>query len=65
MRDSKIRVSKKFKKLLDDSALERIQNNIDKKVRSSRELTDMMMNTPSIEKVIRELKTIPKKEDIL
>jgi len=64
MNDEKIRVSSRFKKMLKDSAIQRIQNKVDKELRSSREMSEMMLNTPSINEVLKELKTIPKMEDM-
>jgi len=46
------------------SALNRIKNNIDMEIRSFPEMTKMMMNTPSFPNVIKELETIPRKEDL-
>ena len=59
-----MKVDKKFKKILEETRIKRIQNNIDKKLRSFPELTGMIMNTPSIQKVLKEMEEIPKREDI-
>ena len=59
-----IKVSPKFNQFLKEIKPLRIKNGIDKKYRSDRELTEMLMNTPSFSKVKLELFTLPKKEDI-
>ena len=64
MRDETIRVDPAFKKILKESSVNRVKNDVDKEMRSTRELTKMMLNTPSIEKVIGELESIPRKEDL-
>lgn len=66
MRKSKlIRVDPRFDDIIRKSAKMRIQNNIDRELRTGRELTSMILNAPSMAKVLEELQTIPKKEDLL
>ena len=64
MNKDKIRVNPNFKKILEDVSPERIINKVDRKMHSFPEITEMMINTPSFPNVLRELKTIPRKEDI-
>ena len=59
-----MRADIKFKRFLDDCSVKRIKNDIDKKKRSYKELTSMMINCPSFQKVRDELTSIPKKEDM-
>ena len=60
-----IRVDKELDADLRAAAAERIRNRVDKKFRSSTEMTGMMRNTDSYPELIRELKTKRKKEDII
>ena len=64
MRSRLIRVSDGFRNLLKETKVARIQNSIDKKLRSDRELSEMIMNCPSFKNVEKELKLTPKKEDL-
>ena len=58
------RIDKEFEKELRKSALKRIQNNVDDQIRGTREMTKMMLNTKSINEVLKELQTTPRMEDI-
>ena len=58
-----IRVDANFKKLLRESKLKRIANGVDKKMRSDREMTKLIMGTASIRNTEVELQTVPSKED--
>jgi len=60
-----IRVDSNFKKLLRESKLKRIANGVDKKMRSDREMTKLIMGTASIKNTEAELQTVPSKEDYL
>jgi hypothetical protein len=59
------RNAKRFVRKLDEWRRERIRNNIDKKFRGMAEMTDMLLNCPSIKQVEKEITTLPKKEDII
>lgn len=61
---SQMKVNREFKKALERTRLKRIENKVDKKFRSFREMTDMMMKTDNIKKVLTEMEEIPKKEDM-
>lgn len=68
IRNSPVRIDLKFKELLKEIPRARIQRGIEKKITkervSTREMTRLMMNTPSFAKVIEELKSMPRKEDL-
>lgn len=59
------RINKDFEDDFRNSARRRIENRIDKELRSMPELTNMMRKTPSYRKMLKELETIPKQEDLL
>lgn len=63
-RGTTIWVDPKFKKILEEARVKRIENKVDKKLRSFPEITEMALNTPSMDKVLREIETIPKTEDL-
>ena len=67
MKDEKMRVFPKIKKVIRDAKLQRIVNGLEKdlKLLSDREITRMWMNTPSFSKSIKELETLPRKEDLI
>lgn len=59
-----VRVDETWLKKMREIATLRIKNDIDKKFRSPKELTKMSLNCPSINKILKELSTLPKKEDL-
>ncbi len=63
-RDKQPRVSPEFDLWLEEVALDRIKNNIDKQLRSRFELTKMMFNAPNFPQFEKDLKTMPTKEDL-
>ncbi len=68
MKDKPLRVDPKFAKLIKEIPRIRVLNGLERELKkeklSSRETTRMMVNTPSFAKVLEELKTMPRKEDI-
>lgn len=59
-----IRGSPRYKDWLKDAAVRRVRKGVDRKIRSPRELQDMLMNAPSFPSIDAELTSIPTKEDI-
>lgn len=57
------RVSKKFADAIEKASIERIVKKVDKKLRSSTEMTEMITNCPSWISVDKELKTLPRRKD--
>ena len=64
MRSTIKRIDIGLDNLLKETSLNRIRNNIDKKQRTLPELTRMMQKCPSFNNLLKELSTIPKREDI-
>jgi len=66
MKDRKVRIDPKLKEDIEEVKLRRIKNGLEKDIRklSFREMTRMLRNTPSYFKLIRELSTLPRREDI-
>lgn len=65
-KDIQIRVSPNLVDKLINARVKRGENRLDKdpRVLSDRELTKMLVNTPSFPKVMEELITLPRKEDL-
>lgn len=59
-----LKVDRELKKILDDARHERVIRGLDKDKQSYPRVTKMMMNCPSFNTVVKELKTLPKKEDL-
>ena len=64
MKDKLSRIDKELEKILRRSAVCRIKNGVDIKMRSLPELTDMIKRCPSFNKTIEELSSLPTKEDL-
>lgn len=65
---NRIRVDPQFKRLINEIPSIRIKNGVEKKLTkeriSSREMTRLLMKTPSWNQVIKEVSTLPRKEDL-
>lgn len=59
-----LRSSPRYKAWIKEAAVKRIRKGSDKKLRSPREMQDMMMNCPSFPSLDEELTSIPTKEDL-
>lgn len=59
-----LRASHKYKSWIQDAAVRRVRKGADRKIRSPREMQDMLLNCPSFPKLDNELTSIPKKEDL-
>lgn len=64
--DIPVRISLKFDEIMRKSMRERFVNKIDSddRLRSMREMTDMVTNCPSFKNALKELTTIKRKEDL-
>ena len=63
-RSEVMRVDSEFRKIMKDAATERIKNDIDTEFRKPREMTKMLRRAPSFPDVLKEIKTLPRKEDL-
>ena len=64
MNSKPVRISPDFETELRDLARLRIKNEVDRKFRSIREMSEMVLRCPSFPNIKKELSTIPKKEDL-
>lgn len=60
------RVNEEFKKMIDESILNRFKNDVDvdKRVRTFPEMTKMMTKAPTFKELKLELETIPLEKDL-
>ena len=59
-----MRVSPRFKRVMEEAATERVRNGVEKRTPTSAEMTRMWMNAESFEPSLIELKTKPRKENL-